>query len=135
MRTTGLILALCLAACGGSAGKIDAALGGGDGGGPDGGVTIDAPPGGPDATMYQYNDAGCLTFQSASQICGFNSDGTICMFSSTCPGGGGDPGQCMINCEMGAQFSKCYQPADVDCLKNAVSSMSCSALAACMWVL
>jgi hypothetical protein len=113
--------------CGGGSSKPDAA-----GGGPDGG-TIDGAPGTPDAamSMFQYSDAGCLV--SAATLCGFSSDGKVCDLAKTC-GIDSDTSQCKINCEMGATVS-CYKPADVTCLQNAVSSASCTALMACMWIL
>jgi hypothetical protein len=79
------------------------------------------------------NDAGCLTFEGASKVCGFMSDDSVCAYSVTC-GSSSDDGQCKINCEMGATV-KCYTAADVKCLQDAVKAKSCSALKACKWIL
>ncbi len=79
------------------------------------------------------NDAGCLTYEGASKICGFMSDDAVCAFSLTCATST-DDGQCKINCEMGSTV-KCYTAADVKCLEDAVAAKSCSALKACNWIL
>jgi hypothetical protein len=110
------------------------ACGDDDGGGPapDAAVSVDASGGGADATSFEYDQNGCLTFTSASQICGFNSDNSVCAFSHSCSAG--DEDQCKINCEMGTTV-KCYKMADVTCLQHAVAAHDCAALAACAWIL
>jgi len=75
------------------------------------------------------NDAGCLTFASASELCGFQSDGGICGFSVGCSNST-NMGQCQIDCEMGTTV-KCYSAKDVDCLRQAAAARSCTALTAC----
>jgi hypothetical protein len=41
----------------------------------------------------------------------------------------------MINCSMGAGYSKCYGPSNVACLQNAMAAQNCTALNACDWIL
>jgi hypothetical protein len=79
------------------------------------------------------NDGGCLTYASASKICGFNSDESICKFAVSCKIST-DVGQCKINCEMGVTVS-CMTMTNFTCMKNAVASADCAALNKCNWVL
>ena len=76
---------------------------------------------------------GCLTFDGASALCGFSSNGSICETSLTC-GSSTDEGQCQINCEMGTTVN-CYEAGDVQCLVDAACADDCNALAACGWIL
>jgi hypothetical protein len=100
--------------------------GGAEGGGGAGGVC--SPPTG------TFDIDGCLTFASASTICGIGSDGSICTFSVGC-GLSESESQCEINCEMGTTVN-CYDQAAVDCLyESAICSASCSDLSACGWIL
>jgi hypothetical protein len=124
-----LVLYAFAPACGddddGAPAGADAALV--DGGAPD------APPSTMPDASYTYDQNGCLTFASASDVCGFASDGTVCTLARTC-GQDPDDGQCKINCEMGTTVS-CYKMADVDCLLAATAASDCAALAACGWIL
>jgi hypothetical protein len=107
-------------------------VGGGPGGSPQGGSG--GTGGGCSAPAGTFDNEGCLTFASASEICGFNSDGAICALSAGC-GLSDDEGQCKINCEMGATVS-CYTQADVDCLyQAAICDALCPDLSACGWIL
>ena len=107
-------------------------------GGDDSGGAVDAAPpdasanASPDAASYEFDQNGCLTFGSASDLCGFGSDDSACALQLSCHGG--DDGQCKINCEMGTTV-KCYKQADVDCLAHAVAAHDCAALDACAWIL
>jgi hypothetical protein len=113
----------------------DAATGGadataGDAGGelPDAGTATDAG-----ADTLEYDGEGCLTYPSASELCGFDSDSAICSFSVGC-GTSTDLGQCRINCEMGTTVM-CYTREHVACLRAAVASLSCTDLEDCGWIL
>lgn len=97
----------------------DANSPGGDGGG-----------GGADGGPFDQN--GCLTFEGASQICGFNSDEAVCNFALSCELSS-SLSQCKINCEMGTAV-RCYTQADVLCIAQAFQAESCSALSACEWI-
>jgi hypothetical protein len=128
----GLLCALWLAstaaACtrDGSSAGADASIDGGS-------VMPDASPmHGADAPTYEYDQHGCLTFASASRVCGVNSDDSVCALRVSCQGG--DDGQCKIDCEMGSTVS-CYKMADVQCLLNAVAAHDCAMLAACGWII
>ncbi len=127
----GLILILGIAACSTAPAGDDAGTDGSLGAAPDAAAAGDA---GADAGSLPYSDAGCLTFDGVSQVCGFKSDGKVCAFSTQCKSSS-DLGQCKINCEMGTSVGKCYGPSDVSCLLNSVSAQDCAALAACHWVL
>ena len=97
------------AATGGtSTGKYDA--GGSDSAasqGKDASFPPDATSRQADASSLGYTDGGCLSYAGASQLCGDGSPGTICAFSAQC-GSSTNAGQCMINCSMGAGYSKCW---------------------------
>jgi hypothetical protein len=133
IHSIGLLLSIFLAtACGGDD----------DGGGahPDASAgEPDASPGAPDAApadaslALEYDQNGCLTFASASRLCGFDSDGTVCDQRLLCSEGD-ELSQCKINCEMGTTVT-CYKMADVECLQNAVAAHDCAALEACHWIL
>ncbi len=82
---------------------------------------------------YQYSDAGCLAEPSASAICGFASNDSVCSFSVSCQNST-DDSTCKINCEMGTTVG-CYTEANVKCLLDAVAAKSCTALKACNWIL
>lgn len=97
----------------------DANTPGGDGGG-----------GGADGGPFDQN--GCLTFQGASQLCGFDSNEAICSLAVSCEISQ-DISQCKINCEMGTTV-RCYTQKDVACVAQALQGESCSALAACEWI-
>jgi len=122
---------LVWAGCGSSGGSApsDAGATGGAGGH---GAGMDASSTDSGSTVM-LNDAGCLTFASASEVCGFASDGGVCAFSIGC-GNSTNMGQCQINCEMGTTVM-CYSAKDVECLRQAVAARSCTALAACNWIL
>ncbi|HVK70877.1 MAG TPA: hypothetical protein VM694_40760, partial [Polyangium sp.] len=81
----------------------------------------------------EYNEMGCLTYQGASAVCGFMSDGGACELGVSCMAST-DEGQCKINCAMGTTI-KCYKEADVKCLVDAVCAGDCDALKACGWIL
>jgi hypothetical protein len=114
--------------------------GGGGGGGTDsgggdmtmdaGGGTTDAGGGGP---VIELGDGGCVTYQSASMLCGTMSDDSVCKFSVGC-GHSTDDGQCKINCEMGSTVN-CFTADDAKCLEDAVKSGSCTDLKNCKWIL
>lgn len=93
-----------------------------DGGTGDGGLP---PP--PDGGSG--GDAGCLTFEQASNLCGFNSGGQICNFAVSCSLSTSQS-QCQINCEMGATVS-CYTTATALCVANAYQAENCAVLATC----
>jgi hypothetical protein len=78
-------------------------------------------------------EPSCLTFAGASDVCGFESDGSICTFSVGC-GASTDMGQCQINCEMGTTVN-CYAQSDVDCIIAAMCADDCTALTACGFIL
>jgi hypothetical protein len=118
--------------CGASSGNPSADAGPADGAGGGGGAAKDASSA-DSPSMVMLNDAGCLTFASASQVCGFQSDGSICAFSIGC-NNSTNMGQCQINCEMGTTVM-CYSAKDVDCLRRAEAARSCAALIACNWIL
>lgn len=90
----------------------------------------DPPPPPPDLPT---NDAGCLTYAAAAEVCGFKSDESVCNFALGC-GATTNLGQCKINCEMQSTVT-CFAPADAACLLAAVSAKSCTALKACKWKL
>jgi hypothetical protein len=71
----------------------------------------------------------CLTFESASALCGFSSGNEVCDFAVAC-GITSDVGQCQINCEQGSA-SFCNSPEMVDCLIASVCAEDCDAAAAC----
>ena len=124
-----VLLALLLTtACGDDGGgNPDAALAA------DGSTTPDATTSGADAAgSFEFDENGCLTYASASKLCGFDSDDSVCAQKLSCEGG--DDGQCKINCEMGTTVN-CYKLADVECLLSAVAAHDCAALAACHWIL
>lgn len=79
------------------------------------------------------NDAGCLTYAAAQQVCGFNSDGSVCKFAAQC-GAATDVGQCKINCEMQSTIT-CFAAVDALCLLNALNAKACTAISACKWKL
>jgi hypothetical protein len=79
------------------------------------------------------NDAGCLAFAAAQQVCGFESDETVCELAVSC-GASKDVGTCKINCEMQTTIN-CYSNADAKCLLDAAKSKSCAKLATCNWKL
>ena len=79
------------------------------------------------------DDAGCLTYAAAQEVCGFGSDGTICKFAFGC-GATTAADQCQINCEMQSTIT-CFHTADAQCLVDATKSKSCAALSACKWKL
>lgn len=121
----------------GGAGGSDAATAadGAAASGDDGGESSDAAEttdsgGGP---TIDLGDGGCVTYDSASKLCGSMSDDSICKYSVTC-GKSTSDGQCKINCEMAATVT-CYSKADAQCLLDAVKSQSCTALKACKWIL
>jgi len=143
-----LAVAVALAGCGGGdrRGGIILPDGGGGEAGPRPDGAIDAGGGDTDAGFdagsttrdagLEFADGGgepCLTFTSASSICGFDSDDRVCAFSVSC-GTSTDDGQCKINCEMGTTV-RCYGPEDVGCLLSAVDAEDCTALSACGWIL
>jgi hypothetical protein len=113
---------------GGDGGSAGGGQGGEAGQGGEGGGGMCVPPTG------AFDGNGCLTFASASEICGFNSDGEICAFAVGC-GASADEGQCKINCEMGTTVN-CYHQEDIDCLHAAAQcDDDCAALPACGWIL
>ena len=87
-----------------------------------------------DAENLPLNDAGCLTYDGATTLCGDGSAGTICAFSVQC-GSSTSASQCGINCSMGAGYSKCYGAKDVACLQNAMKAQDCAAFSSCGWIL
>jgi hypothetical protein len=87
-----------------------------------------------DAENLPLNDAGCLTYEGATTLCGDGSSGTICAFSVQC-GTSTSASQCGINCSMGAGYSKCYAAKDVLCLQNTMKAQDCTAFSACGWIL
>ncbi|MBI5549131.1 MAG: hypothetical protein HY901_35040 [Deltaproteobacteria bacterium] len=101
--------------------------------GPDAAVRPDASTVGQDAGGWVYSDAGCLTFRSISQLCGYDSDESICRFSFSC-NASSSVGQCQINCEMGSTL-RCYGPTDIVCIQDAFAAEDCNAFKACGWVL
>ena len=79
------------------------------------------------------NDAGCLAWEAAEQVCGVDSDETVCELAVSC-GTTADVGTCKINCEMQTTIN-CYSNADAKCLLDAAKAKSCSKLSACKWKL
>jgi hypothetical protein len=123
-----LMIVTTLSACGTSTTDTS------DSGRIDGRVTVADTGGKADAANLPLNDAGCLTYDGATTLCGDGSAGTICAFSVQC-GTSTNAGQCGINCSMGAGYSKCYGAKDVACLQNALKAQDCVAFSACNWIL
>jgi hypothetical protein len=101
----------------------------------DGKPQADAPSpdqGEPTDLGLTFGDGGCLTFDGASHVCGFKSDGAVCKLAVSCQLSSSES-QCKINCEMGSTSGNCYQAADVACLRAAVNAGSCDDLKACNW--
>lgn len=88
-----------------------------DAGGTDAGGDTDAGAG----TTPEYDAEGCLTFESASFICGFRSDGAACGRLTSC--GIGDMSQCQIDCEMATTL--CLGRELVDACIAAFASEDC----------
>lgn len=120
-------------AAGGAGGQ--AAGGGGVGGGTGGaggeGVCFD--PGPLEYGPGPNGGTDCLTFEGASQLCGFQSDEAICTFSIGC-GFSSDMSQCKINCEMGVTVN-CNTETNVACVIDAMCAQDCTALAGCAFIL
>ncbi|MGA7740461.1 MAG: hypothetical protein ABSF35_25200 [Polyangia bacterium] len=132
-----LLLGLGMMGCSSTANSTPDGPGGSDSAvshGPDASRPLDTASGQADASSLGYTDGGCLSYAGASQLCGDGSPGTICAFSAQC-GSSTSAGQCMINCTMGAGYSKCYGPSNVACLQNAMAAQNCTALNACDWIL
>jgi hypothetical protein len=81
---------------------------------------------GPSPTAM-YNQDGCLTYASASALCGFSSNGDACKRYESC--GRGTASECQINCEMYTSFT-CVERDFVDTCLAAVEK-DCDALSVC----
>jgi len=128
LSSTFLAMVLISSACGSSTPETS------DSGRLDGQVTGADTGGKADAENLPLSDAGCLTYDGATTLCGDGSAGTICAFSVQC-GTSTNAGQCGINCSMGAGFSKCYVAKDVACLQSAMKAQDCTAFRTCGWIL
>ena len=76
---------------------------------------------------FDKND--CLDWDGASNLCGFNSDDSVCELVVAC-GMVGDLSQCGIDCEMMTTVA-CFDLATVECVMAATCADDCEALAAC----
>lgn len=125
------------AASGGEGGGGDGgSASGGNGGASNGGAGGESAcydPGPLELGPGPNGEPSCLTFGGASDLCGFESDDSICEFSVGC-GASTDLGQCQINCEMGTTV-QCYALADADCIIAAMCADDCAALTACGFIL
>jgi hypothetical protein len=132
-----LLLGLGMMGCSSTANSTPDGPGGSDSAvshGPDASRPLDTASRQADASSLGYTDGGCLSYAGASQLCGDGSPGTICAFSAQC-GSSTSADQCMINCSMGAGYSKCYGPSNVACLQNAMAAQDCTAFKGCGWIL
>ena len=82
------------------------------------------------SAAFPLTDAGCVTGEAVSSICGTHSNDRICKLAIMC-GVDDNDGQCKINCEQGTSIN-CYSEASAECLVNA---MDCASLKACNWIL
>lgn len=81
-----------------------------------------------------YDGLGCLTFDSASEICGFDSDEAICEFAVGCGFSTDTVGQCKINCEQGSS-SFCNDMTKTTCVIDSFCTQDCAKLATCDFIL
>jgi hypothetical protein len=91
-----------------------------DAGTPDAGEPGDDGDGdGTDPPTPEYNEMGCLTYASASELCGTASNGDVCAKAAAC---GQDQDQCSINCEMAAAVY-CIESAQVEACLGALDAV------------
>ncbi|HJL19730.1 MAG TPA: hypothetical protein RMH99_28970 [Sandaracinaceae bacterium LLY-WYZ-13_1] len=97
-----------------------------DAGAPDAGAPDAGAPDAGGAPALEYDADGCLTWDSASARCGFESDASDCTLVASC--GFNEASQCRIDCEMATTL--CLEADFVDACLTALDSGECSRVSA-----